>query len=240
MDVPDFLDMLCRGDLSNMMRFALSGSLNGSVSRHYAPRGPDLAQSPHDDPVGWSPCEDRGMTNQAPETTDHREVWAEAAYDHLAEVARDYRAVIEHGQLAAEIQRRTGVPTPTVVRTWIGGTLKLMTDRCVREGAPPLAALVVRKDTGMVGEMYDAVLRAVGTPLFDDPMQREEHASRARLECYRWAEAPNLAAGGGHPALAPRLAQSIARKARANPPAAKICPSCQMVLLPTGVCDSCD
>jgi esterase/lipase len=36
MDLPVFLDMLCRGDLS-LMGLSLGGSLNGSVSRQYAP-----------------------------------------------------------------------------------------------------------------------------------------------------------------------------------------------------------
>ena len=179
------------------------------------------------------------MTNPAPSITNDVEVWAAAAYDHLVEVAGGYRAVIEHRELAEAIDRRGGVPTPPVVRTWIGATLALVNERCTREGTPPLTSLVVRKDTGMVGPLYDTVLKAAGTPLFDDPMQREEHAAQARLECYRWAGAEGLPANGGYPSLAPRLAQSIARKAKANPPAAKICPSCQMVLLPTGVCDSC-
>ena len=36
MDLPLFLDMLCRGDLS-LMGLSLRGSLNGSVSRQYPP-----------------------------------------------------------------------------------------------------------------------------------------------------------------------------------------------------------
>lgn len=168
-----------------------------------------------------------------------RETWAECAYDILVGVAGRYHAVVDYTQLGEEIQERTGVATSKAVRNWIPGVLELVTDRCVAEGVPPLTSLVVRKDSGMVGDRYDAVLTAQGVALLDDPMQRESHAAQSRLECYRWAAAPDLPADGGRAALAPKLAASAARKRKANPPAAKVCPTCNMALLPTGVCDSC-
>lgn len=172
-------------------------------------------------------------------TTD-RETWAESAYEILGGVAGRYHAVVEYTQLGEDIQERSGVATTKAVRNWIPGVLGLVADRCVAEGVPPLTSLVVRKDTGMVGDGYDVVLVATGAKPIDDAMKREKHAAQARLECYRWANATGLPADGGRPALTPKLAASAARKAKANPPAAKVCPRCNMALLPIGVCDSCD
>lgn len=168
-----------------------------------------------------------------------RETWAASAYEILVGVAGRYRAVIEYTQLGAEVQERTGVTTGVAVHNWIGGVLDLVADRCVRDGVPPLTALVVRKDTGMVGAGYDAVLTALGVDPLHDVMQREQHAAGSRLECYRWAQAADLPADGGRAALAPKLAASTVRKAKANPPPAKVCPTCHMALLPIGVCDTC-
>jgi hypothetical protein len=92
----------------------------------------------------------------------------------------------------------------------------------------------------MVGDPYDAVLTATGAGPIADPMKREAHAAQSRLECYQWAKAEDLPADGGRAVLAPKLAASTARKAKANPAPAKVCPKCNMALLPTGVCDSCD
>ncbi len=169
-----------------------------------------------------------------------RETWAEAAYEILAGVAGDYQAVVEYTQVGEEIQERSGVATTKAVRNWIPGVLELVANRCVTDGIPPLTSLVVRKDTGMVGDGYDAVLAATGAGPIDDAMKKERHAAQSRLECYRWANAAGLPADGGRASLTPRLAASAARKAKANPAPAKVCPTCNMALLPTGVCDSCD
>ncbi len=169
-----------------------------------------------------------------------REAWADSAHDILVGVAGRYHAVVEHTQLGEEIQQRSGVATTKAVRNWIPGVLGLVADRCVSEGIPPLTSLVVRKDSGMVGDGYDAVLTAQGVALLDDPMQRENHAAQSRLECYRWAQAADLPADGGRAALTPKLAASASRKRKANPPAAKVCPTCNMALLPIGICDTCD
>lgn len=169
-----------------------------------------------------------------------RETWADSAYDILVGVAGRYHAIVEHTQLGEEIQQSSGVATGSPVRSWVPGVLQLVADRCASAGVPPLTSLVVRRDTGMVGDMYNPVLNGLGVDRFDDPMQRESHAAQSRLECYRWANAAGLPADGGRAALAPKLAASAARKRKANPPAAAVCPRCNMALLPTGVCDSCD
>ncbi|WP_183093233.1 hypothetical protein [Nocardioides stalactiti] len=168
-----------------------------------------------------------------------REVWAEAAFEILSGVAGRYHAVMEYAELGAEIQERSGVPTKSPVHNWVPGALRVVAARCVTEGVPPLTSLVVRKDSGMVGDGYDAVLTATGADPIDDEIQREKHAAQSRLACYQWANADGLPADGGHPALTPKLAASVARKAKANPPPPKVCPKCNMALLPIGICDSC-
>lgn len=169
-----------------------------------------------------------------------KDTWAEDAYDVLVEVASRYHAVIEYSELGEAVQLRTGVTTRMAIRNWIGGVLEVVVHRCAREGIPALTSLVVRKDSGMVGEGYDAVLGAEGIPPLEDVMQRENHAALARLECYRWAKAPDLPPDGGRPALAPKLAAKTARERKAAParPAA-VCPACNMAIPTTGRCDNC-
>ncbi len=168
-----------------------------------------------------------------------RDPWADAAYEILVGVAGQYHGVVEHTRLGQEIQERSGVTTRRVVRSWLGGTLGLVADRCVAEGTPPLTSLVVRKDTGGVGDAYDVALVALGADPIEDTMQREKHAAQSRLECYQWANAAGLPADGGRAALTPKLAAAAARLAKANRPAPKVCVTCNMVLLPTGLCDYC-
>jgi hypothetical protein len=169
----------------------------------------------------------------------NKDVWAATAYDILVEVAGRYRAIIEYSELGQEVQRRSGVTTGMAIRNWIGGVLELVVQRCHREGLPALTALVVRKDSGMVGEGYDAVLRVEGIPPLEDAIQRENHAAKARLDCYRWANASDLPGDGGSPALAPTLATKVDRQRnnQAERPV-RICPRCNMAVPATGVCDS--
>lgn len=169
-----------------------------------------------------------------------KEIWAATAYDILVEVAGRYHAVIEYSELGEEIQRRSGVRTGMAIRNWIGGVLEVVVHRCAREDIPALTALVVRKNTGMVGEGYDAVLRLEGISPLEDAMQRENHAAQARLQCYRWAKAADVPPDGGAPALAPRLAATVERQRKAQPQRpVRVCPDCNMAVPATGACDNC-
>lgn len=171
-----------------------------------------------------------------------REVWASAAFEILKEVAQRYHAVIEYGELGEEIQHRTRVSTRMGIQNWIGPVLGKVLRRCVAEGVPPLTSLVVRKHTGMVGEGYDEVLVAMGVTPLQDTMERERHAAESRLRCYQWADAHDLPADGGEPALAPRLAENVSRERRRQaaqePP--RQCPNCHYTLPMTGMCDNCE
>jgi hypothetical protein len=72
-----------------------------------------------------------------------------------------------------------------------------------------------------------------------DALERENHAATARLACYRHFGAA-LPPGGGAPAFAPRLQESIARRrSRSGGTPPQMCPTCFLQLPATGVCDSC-
>lgn len=168
-----------------------------------------------------------------------REIWAREAYPLLIGVARTYHAVITYGELAKKIQESTGVRTRTLLHNWIGPVLGKVVREAHRRGDPPLTALVVRVDDGMVGEGYKEVLEIAGEPPVDDVLDRERHAARSRLECYRRFGA-TLPADGGVPALAP-LYQAAVERRRVRPESPpRICPRCSMQLPSTGTCDSCD
>lgn len=166
--------------------------------------------------------------------------WSAAAHQRLAQLARSYHATIEHGQLAKEIQVSSGVRTRVPMRHWIGRALGMVADAVHAANEPPLTALVVQKGTGMVGEGYDCVLRVAGQTPLDDPVEREDHAARARLECYQWAGVSEPA-GGWTPALAPALEQSRRRRSAASSPekVLVLCATCHVVLPVSGQCDGC-
>lgn len=168
-----------------------------------------------------------------------RERWARAAYPVLLDVARTYHAVITYKELAEKIQESTGIRTRTLLQNWIGTVLSKVVREAHRRGDPPLTSLVVHTDDGMVGEGYKEVLEVAGEPPVDDVMERELHAARSRLECYR-RFCPTLPPDGGVPALAPRHQAAVDRRRErpARPP--RFCSRCFMQLPSTGVCDSCD
>jgi hypothetical protein len=168
------------------------------------------------------------------------EYWVPEAHRILTRVATTYQALIEYGELAAEVQESTGVFTRRQVRSWIGPVLAQVAHRNHENDEPPLTSLVVHKSDGSVGAGYDEVLRLSGDAEISDPVQREKHAARARLECYGWAGA-KLPAGGGRPALSPRWEQiqGRLRKERRAAEQPNICPTCFMAIPPTGVCDNC-
>lgn len=168
------------------------------------------------------------------------EVWAEEAQRILVRVAGTYQALIGHGELAAEVQETTGIRTRVQPRTWITRVLAQVAAGNHDRSEPAVTALVVHKTDGMVGPSYDEVLRLSGTPIIEDPVEREKHAAGARLECYKWAGA-KIPDDGGRPALSPRLdaLQTRQRKQRKQNEVPNICPTCFMAIPPTGVCDNC-
>lgn len=108
-----------------------------------------------------------------------------------------------------------------------------------RRGDPPLTALVVHTDDGMVGAGYKEVLEVEGLPSIVDEIEREQHAAAARLRCYRHFGA-EIPPHGGTPALAPKLEATLERRRRKQEPSPRpLCPNCFLQLPATGICDNC-
>lgn len=171
-------------------------------------------------------------------TAEAREIWAREAYPLLVGVAHTYHAVITYKELAEKIQESTGIRTRVLLHNWIGGVLSKVVREAHRRGDPPLTALVVHSDDGMVGEGYKEVLEVAGEPPADDVLAREKHAAHSRLECYRRFGA-TLPPGGGTPALAPKHQAAIDRRSVRSERPSQICPRCSVQLPSTGACDAC-
>jgi hypothetical protein len=185
------------------------------------------------------------VITEAPETEDltreqAEEAWVPEAHRILTRVAGTYQGLIEYAELAAEIQESSGIHTRRQVRSWVGPVLEQVARLNHENGEPPLTSLVVQKGDGTVGVGYDEAMRLTDGPDFADPLAREKHAAKARLDCYQWADA-KVPADGGRPALSPRFEQIHARlrKERRAAEQPTICPNCYMAIPPTGVCDNC-
>lgn len=178
--------------------------------------------------------------------------WVKHAYEILAETASRYNAVITYGDLAEEVQRRSGLWTKATMRHWVGALLvDIARVNNVRE-EPALTALVVHKQDGRVGPGYDEVLRLAGQAPSGDEQERETHAATARLECYRrWAhDVPEDAvptfvtpARSGTTRTAGRSATPRARTTRTTRTEERrgsVCPTCFMEMPLSGRCANCD
>lgn len=189
-----------------------------------------------------------------------KKYWVKHAYDVLVETAGRYNGVITYGDLAEEVQRRSGLRTAAQMRNWVGDLLKMIAQANHLRGEPPLTALVVHKHDGQVGVGYDEVLRLAGGAPISDEAEREHHAAAARLECYRrWcADVPadaqptlveqarptrtsapagtsRSATPSGSRTPAPGRATSRSREERRG----SICPTCFMEMPVAGPCPNC-
>jgi hypothetical protein len=164
--------------------------------------------------------------------------WSAAAFDVLVEAASRHNALVVYSDLAEEVQRRTGLSTRSGQQNWIGKVLADVVRRCHDEGLPALTALVVRKDDGQVGSGYDLVLTTAGHDPIADQRDREEHAARARLECYRhWC--PDVPADAA-PALSDRMIETIQRRRPVRTVReVRACTTCNYALPLSGVCSEC-
>lgn len=171
-------------------------------------------------------------------TLESRERWAQEAYSVLRDVARTYHAVITYKELGTEVQERSGIHTRAPLQYWIGAVLGKVVREAHRRGDPPLTALVVHSDDGMVGDGYKEVLEVAGQPPVHDALDRERHAAEARLDCYRRFGA-TLPRNGGVPALAPKFQATIERRRARTAEPPPVCRGCFVQLPATGICDSC-
>ncbi|GAA6525522.1 hypothetical protein [Intrasporangium sp. DVR] len=185
-----------------------------------------------------------------------KKFWIKHAYDVLVETAGQHNAVITYGELAEEVQRRSGLRTTAAMRTWVGELLKMVAQANHLRGEPALTALVVHKQDGQVGAGYDEVLRLEGAAV-SDPHERELHAASARLQCYRhWCDdvpadaEPTLAtprrpagtttSGSRPPAgRATVTARSAPRSRSHEERRGGVCPTCFMEMPVAGPCPNC-
>jgi hypothetical protein len=190
------------------------------------------------------------------DTETVRETWALAARHLLADVAREYHAVISVAELGEAVQQRTRIRNRQPASQWVGDVLYRVAKDCVRRREPLLGALCVGPD-GHMSDWYGDTVESVRGDIVTDV---EQHGAQERLECYR-THGADLPPDGGQPALPPRptSAPRVTRGTRAagspraaakapsrpavrkpEPVAAPVCSRCFMVLPSTGVCDNCD
>ena len=163
-----------------------------------------------------------------------KEAWSVAARVILIRTARTYGAYITYGELAAEVQQRTGICTRSQMRNWIGSVLGKVADECHLLGEAPLTALCVHED-GTMGVGYAHVLKIAGEAI---PEDLELHAAQARLTCYQSFGA-DLPGDGGHPALTAKVAAARSKKAKKTEVIPALCPRCFIQVPVSGRCDNC-
>ena len=103
--------------------------------------------------------------------------WSRAAVDLLTETATEYDRVLTTNEFADEVQRRAGAWANVTSKTWVRKVLGVVTLKCVKEGWPHLASLVVRPSDGKPGPWYFDVLAETGPGTARDESQ---HAARQR------------------------------------------------------------
>lgn len=162
--------------------------------------------------------------------SDHRPVtpaeadqeWTLRAHEVLVEVAGRWNRSIAYADLAAEVQRRTGIHTDMAIEDWLDDVLTEINSRCVEAGKPKLVALVDLPNT-----------------------QRDDSA--ARIACYeaygarkpREKTAPVRAGGRTRGETRPKKAPTR-RTAKPEERVRPMCPTCFVELPATGICDTCD
>lgn len=131
--------------------------------------------------------------------SDAIELWADAAYEVLKDVATRYNSVITYADLRDKIQAKTGISTEMVLPNWIGSVLERAAQKAVDNNEPPLTSLCVKAD-GLIGEGYHHAPKIVTvSPSTDTQQLAAEH----RLLCYQ-AFAKNLPSDVGKPTLTPK------------------------------------
>jgi hypothetical protein len=172
------------------------------------------------------------------ELADAQAAWIPLAREALVRTAGEYQAVISYGELAEELQEKSGIATRQLMRHWLGAVLASVSRECTERGEPLLSSLCVQKD-GSIGAGYAAdVAAATGS---EAPEDIELSAAEARLACYRHFGAV-MPADGGSPSFTPTVAKrrmTAKRRAREDRVRPK-CPSCGIETPASGICDYCD
>jgi hypothetical protein len=176
---------------------------------------------------------------------DALDAWEQPAIALLEGAARRYNGFVTYGQLGEHVRAVSGINHDGLLPNWIGEVLGRVIDHCIREGLPILSSLCVTAE-GTVGDGYRAAIDAErrtgrtdvdGVETLD---HLDDHAARARLECYRFYGA-DLPRDGGVPTLTPQVAaaRKLKRQKAKREEPAKLCPRCFVALPATGQCDEC-
>lgn len=124
------------------------------------------------------------------------------------------------------------------IQNWIGRLLTKVVRLAYDDNLPPLTALVVRSDSGMVGEGYDEVLTVEGESPIEDEVDHEDHAARARFSYYQHFGAVIL--GGAKPMLARNYVEHLNHNRKsAELPVVEVCKTCFLELPSSGICSNC-
>lgn len=176
----------------------------------------------------------RVSDNAAVDFSTAKQAWSSAAREVLVRMAREYHSYITYGELAEEVQDRSGIRTRSQMRNWIGSVLGKVAEGCRSRDEPPLTSLCVHQD-GTVGVGYAFVLELAREKIPDD---LESHAAQARLNCYRFFGA-DLPADGGRPALTAKVAAARNKRLKKVEVVLGLCPRCFVQVPVSGRCDSC-
>src|SRR5437016_3469283 len=105
--------------------------------------------------------------------SEAKAAWAEIARAALEKTAGSYHETISYGELAEELQSRSGIRTRMLMHYWIGDVLGRVSRECHGRGEPLLSALCVHED-GTIGPGYSW---AVGETYGESPGDLEMHAA---------------------------------------------------------------
>ena len=160
--------------------------------------------------------------------------WAAATEPVLESVASTYGSSITYEQLGEQLFEQTGYRTRMLLGNWIGQVLGPVQTATLAEGKPPLSSLVVRAETGGVGDGYVNHQNPRGFARF---AERQQAAAVDRLTCYRvyCDHVPEDA----EPQMTALYVAKNTPKVNPAPPPPKICPNCFTVLPANGLCDYC-
>jgi hypothetical protein len=161
--------------------------------------------------------------------------WVAATEPILEGVASVYGGSITYEQLAEKLFEQTGYRTRMLLGNWIGQVLGPVQSTTLAERKPPLSSLVVRAETGGVGEGYINHQHPQGFATF---AERQHAAAVDRLTCYRvyCDHVPEDA----QPQMTALYNAKNSRKVDPPPQPPKICPNCSIELPTSGRCGYCE
>lgn len=134
-------------------------------------------------------------------TTEANALRSRIAYDILRETATTWGGITTYGQLAAEIETRSGIADTQRRQWWISAVLDGAAKLAVEQDEPPVTALCVNAQ----GKIGDGYLHAPKIPSASTSPDAELSAAEDRLLCYERFAAPSEAPARRHAVLPPSV-----------------------------------